>query len=135
MNEKDDDLEQLKTKRLREMQKNLSEKQRQEQKSLKEKQSADAPSPREIVVKKLGYRGLEILENAEYQFPKETAMIVPKLAELIQTGDITDTIDGGNLLQLFRSLGINVYVKTTINVEQDGKFVDLSDKLKIKDSD
>jgi len=124
MNEKDSELEQLKAKRLREMQKNLSE-----------KQSADAPSPREIVVKKLGYRGLEILENAEYQFPKETAMIVPKLAELIQTGDITDTIDGGNLLQLFRSLGIDVYVKTTINVEQDGKFVALSDKLKIKDSD
>jgi len=33
-------------------------------------------------------------------------------------------------LTLFRSLGIRVRVQTTINVEQDGKLVSWSDKIK-----
>lgn len=136
MSEEDDELERLKAKRLQEMQKNLSYRQTQaEIKSQKEKQRFDTPSQREILVKKLGYRGLEVLENAEHQFPKETVMIVAKLAELIQAGDITETIDGGQLLALFRSLGMNVHMKTTINVEEDGKFVSLSEKLKAKGYD
>lgn len=136
MSGEDDELERLKAKRLQEMQKNLSYKQMQDEiKSQKVKQGASAPSEREILVKNLGYRGLEVLENAEHQFPKETMMIVAKLAELIRARDIAETIDGGQLLALFRSLGLNVYVKTTISVEQDGKFVSLSEKLKAKSSD
>jgi hypothetical protein len=38
-------------------------------------------------------------------------------------------LDGGNLLALFRAVGINIRMKTKINVEKDGKFVSLSDKL------
>lgn len=136
MSGEDDELERLKAKRLQEMQKNLSYKQMQDEiKSQKEKQRESTPSEREILVKNLGYRGLEVLENAEHQFPKETMMIVAKLAELIRARDIDETIDGGQLLALFRSLGLNVYVKTTISVEQDGKFVSLSEKLKAKSSD
>ncbi|MFQ6025479.1 MAG: DNA-binding protein [Nitrosopumilaceae archaeon] len=136
MSGEDDELERLKAKRLQEMQKNLSYKQMQDEiKSQKEKQRESTPSEREILVKNLGYRGLEVLENAEHQFPKETMMIVAKLAELIRARDIAETIDGGQLLALFRSLGLNVYVKTTISVEQDGKFVSLSEKLKAKSSD
>ena len=130
MSEEDKDLERLQAKRLEEMRKNLSSQQEQEkiaalQKEQKDKQS----SPRDIVVKRLGYRGLEVLQNAEYQFPKETQIIVLKLSELILSGDITEVLDGGNLLALFRSIGINVRMKTKINVEKDGKFVSLSDKL------
>ncbi|HIH68590.1 MAG TPA: double-stranded DNA-binding protein, partial [Candidatus Nitrosotenuis sp.] len=33
------------------------------------------------------------------------------------------------LLALFRSVGIHVRMQTKINIEQDGKFVSLSDKL------
>lgn len=136
MSGEDDELERLKAKRLQEMQKNLSYKQMQDEiKSQKEKQRESTSSEREILVKNLGYRGLEVLENAEHQFPKETMMIVAKLAELIRARDIDETIDGGQLLALFRSLGLNVYVKTTISVEQDGKFVSLSEKLKAKSSD
>ena len=86
-------------------------------------------SPHEIVVKRLGYRGMEVLQNAEYQFPKETEIIVLKLSELISSGDIKEVLDGGNLLALFRAVGVNVRMKTKINVEKDGKFVSLSDKL------
>ena len=130
MSEEDKDLERLKEKRLAEMQKNLSSQQRQEKiASLKEEQKDNKPSSREIVIKQLGYRGLEVLQNAEHQFPKETQIVLLKLSELISSGDIAEVLDGGNLLALFRSIGIDVRMKTKINVEKDGKFVSLSDKL------
>ena len=131
MTEEDKELELLKAKRLLEMQKNISKQQKVEElKSTKQKPEPNIPSPREIVIKQLGYRGLEVLENAESQFPEETKLVVAKLAEIIQSGEVTETIDGGQLLTLFRSVGIRVRVQTTINVEQDGKLVSWSDKLK-----
>lgn len=129
MSEEDKELELLKAKRLREMQENISQKQKIEELKTKPKQTTSVP-PREIVVKQLGYRGLEVLENAEAQFPAETRMVIEKLAELIQSGDVAEIIDGGKLLTLFRSVGIRVKVQTTIKVEQDGKLVSWSDKLK-----
>ena len=130
MSEEDKDLERLQAKRLEEMRKNLSSQQEKEKIAASQKEQKDKkPSPRDIVVKRLGYRGLEVLQNAEYQFPKETQIIVLKLSELISLGEITEVLDGGNLLGLFRSIGINIQMKTKINVEKDGKFVSLSDKL------
>ena len=130
MSEEDKDLERLQAKRLAEMRKNLSSQQEQEKiATLQKEQKDNKPSSREIVIKRLGYRGLEVLQNAEQQFPKETQIVVLKLSELILSGDITEVLDGGNLLALFRSIGINVRMKTKINVEKDGKFVSLSDKL------
>ncbi len=126
MTEEDKELELLKAKRLLEMQKNIS----QRQKSGSKETPVITSTPREIVVKQLGYRGLEVLENAEVQFPEETRIVIAKLVELIQAGEITEIIDGGKLLTLFRSLGIRVRVQTTINIEQDGKLVSWSDKLK-----
>ena len=130
MSKEDKDLERLQAKRLAEMQKNISSKREQEKITTSQKEQKDKKlSPRDIVVKRLGYRGLEVLQNAEQQFPKETQIIVLKLSELILSGDITEVLDGGNLLALFRSIGINVRMKTKINVEKDGEFVSLSDKL------
>ena len=119
----DNELENLKAKRLAEMQKNLSTKQEQKK---------DTLSHREIVISKLGFRGLEVLENAEYQFPRETQIVIAKLAELISSNQISEILDGGHLLALFRSIGIGVRMKTKINIEEDGKFISLSDKLGTK---
>ena len=130
MSKEDKDLERLKAKRLAEMRANLSSQRAQEKVAASQKEQQNKkPSPREIVVKRLGYRGMEVLQNAEYQFPKETEIIILKLSELISSGDIKEVLDGGNLLALFRAVGLNVRMKTKINVEKDGKFVSLSDKL------
>ena len=135
MTEEDKDLEMLKAKRLAEMQKNISSQQKQEDSNVSQgKQKKNQPTPRDIVVQQLGYRGLEVLSNAEYQFPKETQIVILKLAELISSGSVTETLEGGKLLALFRGVGINVRMKNKINVEKDGKFVSLSDKLRIKES-
>ena len=129
----DSELERLKAKRLAEMQKNISTKQEPEQTPDAEKEKV-TENPRDSLIKILGFRGLEVLQNAESQFPNETKMIIEKLSELIKTGEINESIDGGKLLTLFRSVGINVRMATKINVEQDGKFVSLTDKLSNKSS-
>ena len=130
MSKEDKDLERLMAKRLAEMRDNLSSQRAQEKVAASQKEQQNKkPSPREIVIKRLGYRGIEVLQNAEYQFPKETEIIILKLSELISSGDIKEVLDGGNLLALFRAVGINIRMKTKINVEKDGKFVSISDKL------
>jgi len=131
MSEDDKELEQLKKKRLAEMEKNIALKQRLEEIPISKKTQ---PSAREILVKNLGYRGLEVLQNAESQFPSETKIVVEKLGELLSSGEVSEEIDGGKLLALFRSVGINVRMQTKINVEQDGEFVSLSEKLTSKSS-
>jgi len=128
LSEDDSELERLKAKRLAEMQKNISTKQKIES-TVETTKETISEKPRDSLIKILGFRGLEVLENAESQFPNETKMIVEKLSELIKTGEINEGLDGGKLLTLFRSVGLNVRMATKINVEQDGKFVSLSDKL------
>ena len=128
MSEEDSELERLKAKRLAEMQKNISTKQETPSDSEPQKETV-SENPRDSLIKVLGFRGIEVLENAESQFPNESKMIVEKLFELIKSGEINESIDGGKLLTLFRSVGLNVRMATKINVEQDGKFVSLSDKL------
>ena len=122
----DSELEKLQAKRLAEMQRNLSS---QKQTTTEEPEKKETKSPREIVVDYLGFRGTEVLENAESQFPSDTKSIVDQLSKLIESGELDEKLDGGQLLALFRSVGLRVRMKTTINVEQDGKFVSLSEKI------
>ena len=121
----DSELEKLKEKRLAEMQRNISS----NKPTTEEPEKKETKSPREIVVNYLGYRGTEVLENAEAQFPNETKSIVDQLSKLIESGELDEKMDGGQLLAVFRSVGLNVRMNTTIKLEQEGKFVSLSEKL------
>tara|TARA_B100000029_G_scaffold45657_1_gene42102 strand:+ start:151 stop:561 length:411 start_codon:yes stop_codon:yes gene_type:complete len=134
MSDEDKEFEMLKAKRLAEMQKNLSM-----QNESKEDTNTEIAKPklssRDYVVNSLGYRGMEVLQNAEYQFPNEAKIVIEKLGELISSGDINETLDGGKLLVLFRSVGLNIRMENKINVEQDGKFVSIADKFKKTNTD
>lgn len=125
MSDDDFELERLKAKRLAEMQKNIST----IRKPPPQEQKKETANPRDIVLRSLGFRGDEVLQAAESQFPNETKTIVGQLAQLISSGELNEKIDGGQLLELFRTVGLRVRLNTKINVEQDGKFVSLSDKL------
>jgi DNA-binding TFAR19-related protein (PDSD5 family) len=132
LNEEDKELEILKAKRLAEMQKNLSFQEKQKESEQKSDIATEQVTSRDYVVKNLGYRGMEVLQNAESQFPDQSKIIIEKLGELIASGDINEVLDGGKLLILFRSVGINIRMQNKINVEQDGKFVSITDKFKHK---
>ena len=129
MSDEDKELEILKAKRLAEMQKNLSMQDQLDENKSKENEKPKL-SLRDYVVNSLGYRGMEVLQNAEYQFPNESKIIIEKLGELISSGDINETLDGGKLLVLFRSVGIGIRMENKINVEKDGKFISIADKFK-----
>ena len=134
MSDEDKELELLKAKRLAEMQKNLSM-----QDQLSENTTEESKKPkfslRDYVVNSLGHRGMEVLQNAEYQFPNESKIIIEKLGELISSGDINETLDGGKLLVLFRSVGLSIRMENKINVEKDGKFISIADKFKKTNND
>ena len=130
MSDEDSELQRLQAKRLAEMQKNISSRETTEEKLESSKSTEDKiVNSRDVLIKQLGFRGLEVLTNAESQFPNETKTVIDKLHELITNGEITDILDGGKLLGLFRSIGLSVRMDTKINIQQDGKFVSLTDKL------
>lgn len=117
----DSDLERLMAKRLAEM------------RSAAERNAARPDPPRthrDTLVSRLGHRGVEVLECAEAQFPRQTAAVIPRLAELAGSGQLPSTLDGGQLLYVFRLLGLHVRMPTRISVERDGKMVSLSEKLR-----
>jgi DNA-binding TFAR19-related protein (PDSD5 family) len=104
----------------------------------KTKASSQQPQPkssREIVSAYLYDRANEVLDLAYVQYPVQTEAIVTKIARLILSGEITSRISGGELLMLFRSVGLNIRVNTTIKVEDNGKFISFSEKLKQQKND
>jgi DNA-binding TFAR19-related protein (PDSD5 family) len=85
---------------------------------------------KEIVSDYLYDRGGEVLSLAMTQFPTQTRIIIKRIADLIRLGEIQQRISGGELLALFRSMGISVRINTTIKIEDHGKLVSFSEKLK-----
>jgi hypothetical protein len=75
-------------------------------------------------------RGEEVLNIAETQFPIQTKSLISGIVELIKMGEVKQRISGGELLALFRSVGLNVRINTSIKIEDHGKLVSFSDKLK-----
>ncbi|HEU0143232.1 MAG TPA: DNA-binding protein [Nitrososphaera sp.] len=97
------------------------------------KASSQQPRPkssREILSSYLYDRADEVLDLAYGQYPVQTEAIVTRIARLILSGEITNRISGGELLMLFRYVGLNIRVNTTIKVEDDGKLISFSEKLK-----
>lgn len=127
----DPDIEIIKARKLKEMKKKAAALERAKTSSQQQQ-----PPPRrqrtarDIVNGYLYDRGDEVLSLAYAQYPAQTEAIVAKIAELILTGEISSRISGGELLSLFRSVGLNVRVNTTIKVEDKGKFISFADKLK-----
>ena len=106
----------------------------------KAKKREQQPTPqkendREIISTYLYYRGEEVLKLAESQYPYQTKAILARIIELIKAGEISQRISGGELLALFRSIGLKIRVNTSIKIEDHGKFVSLSDKLKQQNED
>ncbi|HET8856880.1 MAG TPA: DNA-binding protein [Nitrososphaeraceae archaeon] len=125
--EEDSDIEILKAKKMQEMMKRMIKQKKENMEKVIRKHE---PSEKEILLSYLYDRGDEVLNLAESQFPTETKAITNKIVELINIGEINRKISGGELLSLFRSLGLNVKINTTIKIEEHGKYVSFAEKLK-----
>src|SRR5688500_12673423 len=120
--EEDLDIEILKAKKMQEIMQRMMK----QKKENKERE----PSEMEILRSYLYDRGAEVLKLAESQFPSETRAIINRIVELINSGEINQKISGGELLSLFRTIGINVKINTTIKIEEHGKYMSFAEKLK-----
>jgi DNA-binding TFAR19-related protein (PDSD5 family) len=130
--QEDPDIAIIKARKMRALREQAAgiEKARIERHRFEESRMQHKRSNREIISDYLYDRGEEVLKLAESQFPIQTTSLINEIVELIRIGDIRQRISGGELLALFRSVGLNVRVSTTIKIEDHGKLVSLSDKLK-----
>ena len=85
---------------------------------------------KEILLKYLYDRGDEVLRLADSQYPVQTRIIVKRIVELIKSGEIDSLISGGELLAIFRSVGLRIRVDTNIRIEDHGKYISFGEKLK-----
>jgi DNA-binding TFAR19-related protein (PDSD5 family) len=100
-----------------------------------QQQQQQPKSSREIVTAYLYDRADQVLDLAYRQYPSQTEAIVTRIARLILAGEITSRISGGELLALFRAVGLNIRINTTIKVEDKGKLISFSEKLKQQKND
>jgi DNA-binding TFAR19-related protein (PDSD5 family) len=135
--EEDPDIAIIKARKMKELREQATalenariKKQQQQEQMLRPKKT-----DREIISGYLYDRGEEVLKLAESQFPLQTKSIVSGLVGLIKVGELKQNISGGELLALFRSVGINVRINTSIKIEDHGKLVSFSDKLKQENED
>src|ERR671911_466624 len=120
----DPDIEILKAKKMQEIM------QRMMKQNIEKEIKKREPSEREILLSHLYDRGDEVLNLAESQFPSETRAIINRIVELINSGEINRKISGGELLSLFRTIGMNIKINTTIKIEEHGKYMSFAEKLK-----
>lgn len=128
MSQEDPDIAIIKARKMKE----LRDKAAALEKAKKREQQQTPPkeTDREIISTYLYDRGEEVLKLAESQYPFQTKAILARIIELIKAGEISQRISGGELLALFRSIGLKIRVNTSIKIEDHGKLVSLSDKLK-----
>ncbi|MFL6493106.1 MAG: DNA-binding protein [Nitrososphaera sp.] len=127
----DPDIDIINARKLRE----LREKAAAMEKAKVNEQQQQPKSSREIVSAYLYDRADQVLDLAYGQYPSQTEAIVTRIARLILTGEMTSRISGGELLALFRAVGLNIRVNTTIKVEDKGKLISFSEKLKQQKND
>jgi DNA-binding TFAR19-related protein (PDSD5 family) len=99
-------------------------------KEVETKTNVTKTNDKEIVLKYLYDRGDEVLRLAESQFPIQTEIIVKRIADLIKSREIDSLISGGELLAIFRSVGLRIRVDPNIRIEDHGTFISFGEKLK-----
>ena len=128
----DPDIAIIKARKMKALREQAAALERARIKNQEEQQSTTRPkkTDREIISDYLYNRGEEVLNLAEAQFPIQTKSLISGIVELIKMGEVKQRISGGELLALFRSVGLNVRINTSIKIEDHGKLVSFSDKLK-----
>ena len=135
----DSDLELIKARKMKKLQEQLASKEKDKiNLELQNKTNKNKPvgidSERNFLLRYLYDRGDEVLKLAEQQFPLQTKIVIKRLNEMIRFGEISK-ISGGDMLAVYRSLGLNIRVDTHISISDHGKTISFSDKLKQSNDD
>jgi DNA-binding TFAR19-related protein (PDSD5 family) len=129
----DPDLELIKARKMKALQQQIASKEK-ERKSLEpdnseQKKHRDVTTEKDFLLHHLYDRGNEVLSLGEQQFPFQTKVIIQRLNELIRNGEISK-VSGGELLSVYRSLGLKIRINTSISISDHGKTISFSEKLR-----
>jgi len=119
---KDEELELLRRRRMVELMKRLRIKEAED--------GRKAEDSKKILRRIVTDRAWEVLKAAESQYPEATCRVEEHLAHLVSKGELEGPILGGQLLWLFRHLGMNVRLETRIRILEHGKLKTIGEKLK-----
>lgn len=116
----DEKLELLRRRRMAELMKRLRGKKEEEERE----------DPKRVLRRILTNRAWDVLNTAESQYPEVTHRIEEHLAHLVLKGELEGSILGGQLLWLFRRLGMNVRLETRMHILEHGKLKTIGEKLR-----
>ncbi|MCJ7573081.1 DNA-binding protein [Candidatus Bathyarchaeota archaeon] len=125
----DDELERIKQRRLREMQRKmlLQQSQAAEPKKL---EAARVQSNAEVLGGVFQGRAWEVYNAAKEQFPLVMPEVERILVDAVKAGKVNQKIDGESLVGFFRQIGLNVRLNTQIRFAEHGELKTLEQKLK-----
>jgi DNA-binding TFAR19-related protein (PDSD5 family) len=125
----DDELERIKQRRLREMQRKMLLQQSQAA-ELKKQEAAREPSNAEVLGDVFHGRAWEVYNAAKEQFPQAMPEVEKILVDAVRQGKVNQKIDGESLIGFFRQIGLNVRLNTQIRFAEHGELKTLEQKLK-----
>lgn len=125
----DDELERIKQRRLREMQRKMLLQQSQAAEP-KKQEAARAPSNAEVLGGVFQGRAWEVYNAAKDQFPQVMPEVEKILVDAVKAGKVNQKIDGESLIGFFRQIGLNVRLNTQIRFAEHGELKTLEQKLK-----
>lgn len=119
----DAEVERIKRQRLAEMQRAMAVK----------RQQAEQPkkvTTVEILQRVFVGRAWEVYEATKRQYPQIAGRLFQELAQLVETGRLTDQITGEQLYGLLRQIGLDIRLDTKIQVLEHGELKSVADKLR-----
>jgi DNA-binding TFAR19-related protein (PDSD5 family) len=125
----DDELERIKQRRLREMQRKMFLQQSQAAEPKKQEQPR-GPSNAEVLGGVFQGRAWEVYNAAREQFPQVMPEVERILVDAVRQGKVNQKIDGESLVGFFRQIGLNVRLNTQIRFAEHGELKTLEQKLK-----
>jgi DNA-binding TFAR19-related protein (PDSD5 family) len=126
----DMELERLKRRKMLEIQRKLL---MEKKETVEKKPMPKEPSNREILDKYFYGRAWEIYNAAYAQFPKIMPQVEKALVEALRSGKVNERIDGENLYNFLRQIGLRVRLHTTIKYKEHGELKSISQRIKEKE--
>ena len=124
----DDELERIKQRRLREMQRKMLL--QQSQAAEPKQEAAREPSNAEVLGGVFQGRAWEVYNAAKGQYPQVMPEVEKILVDAVKAGKVNQKIDGESLIGFFRQIGLNVRLNTQIRFAEHGELKTLEQKLK-----
>jgi DNA-binding TFAR19-related protein (PDSD5 family) len=122
----DEELERIKRRRMRELQRRML----REEKAEKDPEKPAEPTAWEILNSMFSGRAWEVYEIAKIQYPTVMPQVEQALVEGIKSGKIQDHIDGESLFVFLKQLGLNVKLNTSIRYKEHGELKTIGQRIK-----